>query len=708
MSRMIRGLSIAACALLVAWGLPAVANAPRSALAAPAASLVVDNNGDGSGQLCTAALNDCSLRSAVQIANLTPGITIVFDNDYTITLGSSLVLSGPFTTISNLGGRTIRVDANGAGQAFVITGSDVQIDGLNVYGAPPGSSNIYITGSAVRVIIRHSTIGHLLDGGSCVFTSAYGGIYINSTGGSLATSEARVWIYGNNIVCINGAPGDGITLAGTNRVVIGEDEAGNAGGPQNTYIGQNNRGVVMTSGAQNNRLRNSGVVQNSLGLLLTGSASYNTVSDSQFAYQLGNGIQIDGGAQSNLIGNDVGQPRTRGNWIYSNSGHGIYISGSDTQLNVVQGNNIGTNAAGTAAYPNTQHGIVLDNGAAYNYIGFGGEYRNLISGNAQNGVEILNGAQHNFVRGNYIGTNISGTLAIPNLSGVKIYNGAQYNEIGGTISGTQNLVSGNAAFGIYIAGSSTATNTITSNSMGYDRLAGRRLPPNGWDNIMLSDHTHGNIIGGWFTPNAIENAAGNGITVEAGAQSNQILMNFVTGNNGYGVVFDGSGTASNVISRTSITYNGQTCLGCDGIAERNSAGPNRWTEVSIYSNAGLGIDKFVTSDATNNANPPYLVITGVNPGTGVVTGIASGSGLFALTTVELYRVALDPSGYGEGIEFVGRADTDANGTWSITDGASASNAPCYTAFTTETFLVFLGSSEFSRSNCSLFLPLIRR
>ncbi|MBI5877936.1 MAG: right-handed parallel beta-helix repeat-containing protein [Chloroflexi bacterium] len=695
--------------LAVAWGLPVVTSAPRAALAAPAALLVVDNNGDIGGQLCTAAASDCSLRSAVQIANLTPGSTIAFDNDYTITLGSSLFLSGSFTTISNLGVRTIRVDANGAGQAFVITGSDVQIDGLNVYGAPPGSSNIYITGSAVRVIIRHSNIGHLLDGGSCAFTSSYGGIYIDSTGGSLAASDARVWIYANNILCINGTPGDGITLAGTNRVVIGEDEAGNASGAQNTFIGKNNRGVVMTSGAQNNRLRNSGVNGNGqIGLLITGGASYNIVSDSQFGNQLGNGIQIDGGAQSNLIGNDTGQPRTRGNWLFSNSGHGIYISGSATQMNVVQGNNIGTNAAGTAANPNTQHGIVLDNGAAYNYIGFGGEYRNLISGNTQNGVEILNGAQHNLVRGNYIGTNISGTLAIPNLSGVTIYNGAQYNEIGGTISGTQNLVSGNTAFGIYIAGSNTATNTITSNSLGYDRLAGRQLPPNGWDNIMLSDHTHGNIIGGWFTPNAIEYAAGNGITVEAGAQSNQILMNFVSGNSRYGVLFDGSSTASNVISRTSITYNGQTCPGCDGIAERNSAGPNRWTEVSIFANAGLGIDRFVTSDTTNTINPPYLYITGVDPGTGVVSGTADGSGLFALTTVELYRVAVDPSGYGEGIEFVGRANTDANGNWSITDGASASNAPCYTAFTTETFLVFLGSSEFSRSNCSLSLPLIRR
>jgi hypothetical protein len=232
--------------------------------------------------------------------------------------------------------------------------------------------------------------------------------------------------------------------------------------------------------------------------------------------------------------------------------------------------------------------------------------------------------------------------------------------------------------------------------------------PNGWDNIILTDLTHGNVIGGLNAPNFVNVAGGSGINVSAGAHENQILKNYLSGNSKYGVLFDGANTASNVISRTIIQYNGVLCPGCDGIGERNGAGPNRWTEIGTRSNAGLGIDRFTNSDATNIVDAPYLYITGVNSGTGVVTGIANGTGILVLTKVELYRVAVDPSGYGEGYSFVGSALTDGAGNWSITDPSIATYGPCYTAFATEVVVVFTGSTEFSRTNCSLFLPLIRR
>ena len=78
--------------LIVGLVLLAFAVVPHLLLAAPAApSLHVDNNLDFSGGAClTLTLGDCSLRSAIQIANVNPNVTILFDGDYTITLDKAL------------------------------------------------------------------------------------------------------------------------------------------------------------------------------------------------------------------------------------------------------------------------------------------------------------------------------------------------------------------------------------------------------------------------------------------------------------------------------------------------------------------------------------------------------------------------------------------------------------------------------------------
>ena len=79
--------------------------------------------------------------------------------------------------------------------------------------------------------------------------------------------------------------------------------------------------------------------------------------------------------------------------------------------NAVRGNYIGTDVSGTAAIPNEKAGVEIDNATSYNVIG-GSEHGdgNLISGNGENGVALYgSGAWHNTVCGNYIGTDISGT-----------------------------------------------------------------------------------------------------------------------------------------------------------------------------------------------------------------------------------------------------------------------------------------------------------
>jgi titin len=137
-------------------------------------------------------------------------------------------------------------------------------------------------------------------------------------------------------------------------------------------------------------------------------------------------VGIYEGAQYNFIGGDTPEER---NVISGNEsgddGDGVIINGFGTDHNTVSGNYIGTDISGTAPISNSGHGVSICCGASNNIVGgdTAGE-RNVISASSP-GVRISgSGTNHNVVIGNYIGTNASGTAAIPNVSGVSIEEGA--------------------------------------------------------------------------------------------------------------------------------------------------------------------------------------------------------------------------------------------------------------------------------------------
>src|SRR4029434_1799038 len=102
----------------------------------------------------------------------------------------------------------------------------------------------------------------------------------------------------------------------------------------------------------------------------------------------GSGVTMIAGAHHNAVGGAAPGLRNvlSGN---SNTGasRGILISGSDTDNNVVIGNYIGVNAAGTAAITNDNTGILVTGGPKNNVIGGPtAAERNLISGNTLAGI----------------------------------------------------------------------------------------------------------------------------------------------------------------------------------------------------------------------------------------------------------------------------------------------------------------------------------
>ncbi len=176
------------------------------------------------------------------------------------------------------------------------------------------------------------------------------------------------------------------------------------------------------------------------------------------------------------------------NLISNNGSDGIQIQNS--AFNAVQGNYIGTDRSGTLARGNRKHGIALINpNSMLNIIGGTSiNERNLISGNGSgfitNHAVYIENADMNVIQGNFIGTDVSGTVALPN-SGSGVYlSVANGNSIGGVTEGAGNVIAFNADAGVRLAsgtnnpvlgnsifsnswlGIALQTNTVTSNDVG--------------------------------------------------------------------------------------------------------------------------------------------------------------------------------------------------------------------------------------------------
>ena len=169
------------------------------------------------------------------------------------------------------------------------------------------------------------------------------------------------------------------------------------------------------------------------------------------------------------------------NVINGNGTNGIELSGSNN--NVVQMNEIGTDASGNIARANRQNGILITNHSRGNLIG--GEATdgndptsgvfvrppqgNLISGNGANGVLINGKSTDNQLSGNFIGTSASGNSPLGNkLNGVFI-NNADNNSLLGVQDGQSpfiyyNVISGNRGNGIEVKDSNHTT--IFANFLG--------------------------------------------------------------------------------------------------------------------------------------------------------------------------------------------------------------------------------------------------
>jgi CSLREA domain-containing protein len=180
------------------------------------------------------------------------------------------------------------------------------------------------------------------------------------------------------------------------------------------------------------------------------------------------------------------------NVIASNGGFGgILNDGNNT---VVQGNYLGTNAAGTAAIGSLPAGIDMEIGTGVTIGGSASGAGNVINATG-NGVSIggvqFNAAVNTTVQGNLIGTDATGTVAF-----YALFNGVQIAQslnttVGGSTPGAGNVINARAD-GIFVGGSPTGV-AILGNKIGTD-INGAPLG-NGNCGIAAGDTTIGTIGG---------------------------------------------------------------------------------------------------------------------------------------------------------------------------------------------------------------------
>src|SRR5262249_29517837 len=139
---------------------------------------------------------------------------------------------------------------------------------------------------------------------------------------------------------------------------------------------------------------------------------------------------------------------------------------------IVRGNLIGTDRTGTAAIVNeTGVGISISGDAAGNTVGgTTAAERNVISGLADG---ILAATGSNTIQGNFLGTDAAGTAPLPNALGVESQGAG--NVIGGTVgttpggpcTGACNLIApGPSSVAVYVSNGSS--NVIQGNFIGTD------------------------------------------------------------------------------------------------------------------------------------------------------------------------------------------------------------------------------------------------
>ena len=616
------------------------------------------------------------------------------------------VIAGNSTGISVRGtgqlvqGNFIGTDVAGTHGLINQYGVVVMGPGNTIGGTMAGTGNLISGNNYDGILLSGPGAQMNLVQGNFIGTDVRGAVYLgNSTGIAIAGASNNV-IGGNAAGAgntISGNRGDGILIGdATGNVVAGNLIGTDASGTRSVsdlsagvfLSGANNNLIGGTASGSGNVISGNGTgiaITTSTGNQIQGNRIGTDVTGTRPLANNFFGVWLSFGAEGNLIGGTVAGAR---NIISANAFAGLYFYMAASN-NLVQGNFIGTDVTGTRALGNSGppgDGIVIASGNRNNTIG-GIEpgAGNLISGNDEDGVVIADAST--VLQGNSIGTDVTGTRAVGNLGGVAV--AANDVTIGGTEAGAGNLISGNQFDGIYISGFANAV--ILGNRIGTD-VTGTQALGNGTDGIFVYDQTGttatiggteagaGNLISGNLGDGiAIQSTDTTDIVIQGNSIGTDLTGMQALGNTGNGVTIMG-GTNDNTIARNLIAFNGH-----DGVAILGGTGNAVLGNAIFGHDNGLGIE--LADGGNNDQEFPLLTLAVSDGSTTTVAGTLT-SAPSTTFTVELFvNPVCNPSGYGEGEQFLGAlpvtTDADGNATFSFTASIGVDPGQLITATATD-------------------------
>ena len=492
----------------------------------------------------TANAGPGSLREAMTVANTLPGVN---------TIGFNIPGPGPhvIALATLLPSQTEAVIIDASTQPGYAGTPVIELNGSAIVG---GGSGFRLMGGGSRV--RGLAIGGFGD---------YG-IWMDSAGNEAYGNYVGVDVTGVALL-VNGT--GGVSIDGPNNIV-----GTMAPVDRNVIAGNSFWGVSISAGG--NRVEG-----NYIGVDATGGTAIPQII----------GVFIAGAAAT---GNTIG-----GNVISGHTQQGVLVTGP---ANTIEKNAIGLNAAGNAAVPNI-HGVFVTGAINNRLIG------NVISGNDEIGVMVQrNGAAEvsgTEITGNFIGTDATGFVAIPNRNGVA-YAGA-VNTILGAPGAGRNIISGNSEEGVYFAndtgtGVQSTGNVVRNNYIGVNSPGDASLG-NGYSGLVFLNSSN-NIVGG-SNPGESNVISGNGmdgvfITAQLGATDNNVVSgNFI------GVSASGVAAIPNLLRGVHVTASAPgsatgTVLGGIGATDGNTIGGNAESGVLLLgpifntridgNRIGVGID----------------------------------------------------------------------------------------------------------------------
>lgn len=497
----------------------------------------------------------CTLRAAIEQANATGGKNTISLNVARIALAGPLPSITAPVVIQPF--TTIRVTIDGAG----VSGSCLVLTGGN---------------SEVRRLAIINCSGH--------------GIELDGPGNTIEGNYLGVTDSGDT----KGPNVSGIVVSSSGNTI-----GGNVPAKRNVISGNTGAGIWISG----DHARTNRIVGNYIGTDDTGTKKLANGAQ---------GIYLDR-APLNTIGGATAGER---NVISGNASDGIHVSNSPNTA--VLGNYVGVDVTGKVALGNGGAGVDLDSSGQCVVGGAGAASRNVISANRDGVLVTGQASSGNQVQGNYVGTDVTGAVAMANSRDGVLITGASGNTIGGTARGTGNVVSGNGKTGIQIegsvsSGSPAVGNKVQGNYIGTD-AAGKVALANAGDGVYINAAPQ-NTIGGVNDP-AQQVFAGNVISgngncgIEVGqltANANTIQGNFVgTDVTGSAALANGSSPPASqrgcgiLISDAPNTLIGDAALP----GARNLVSGNTGSGILIAGMHAFGtkvLGNYVGTDASGNA-----------------------------------------------------------------------------------------------------------